>query len=108
MAGATTGQLGAPSPCVGSLWVDLKGPGGDGSGAGSVSSGCSGSDCAAVSCVGGCCNLSSENGKVVTLTPLPAQGHRFIGWSGGCTGTGTCSVTLDGTVGVAQIVAAFN
>lgn len=33
----------------------------------------------------------------VTLTATPKQGHTFKGWSGGgCTGTGTCSVTMAG------------
>lgn len=33
----------------------------------------------------------------VTLTATPATGYTLKGWSGdGCTGTGTCSVTMDG------------
>jgi len=34
-------------------------------------------------------------GTVVTLTPVPAAGSRFSGWSGACSGTGTCSVTMN-------------
>jgi hypothetical protein len=35
-------------------------------------------------------------GTVVTLTATPAGGSTFAGWSGsGCTGTGTCVVTVD-------------
>jgi subtilase family serine protease len=37
----------------------------------------------------------------VTLTASPASGHRFSGWSGGgCSGTGTCRVTMNGSAGV--------
>ncbi|MDR2334464.1 MAG: hypothetical protein LBE61_13365 [Burkholderiaceae bacterium] len=31
----------------------------------------------------------------VTLTAAPSAGHTFTGWSGDCSGTGTCSVTMD-------------
>ncbi len=34
-------------------------------------------------------------GTVVTVTESPASGYTFAGWSGDCTGTGTCSVTMD-------------
>jgi hypothetical protein len=33
-------------------------------------------------------------GTVVTLTPTPAAGSTFIGWSDPCTGTGPCTVTM--------------
>ena len=34
----------------------------------------------------------------VTLTATPASGSTFAGWSGGgCSGTGTCTVTLSST-----------
>ncbi len=34
-------------------------------------------------------------GTVVQLTATPTGGAQFVGWSGDCTGTGTCSVTMD-------------
>ena len=35
-------------------------------------------------------------GDVVTVTPTPAVGWSFSSWSGSCTGTGACVVTVDG------------
>ncbi|HEY1957429.1 MAG TPA: hypothetical protein VGH28_17545 [Polyangiaceae bacterium] len=108
MGGATNGELGAPKPCVGSLWVNLAGPGGDGAGAGVVESTCSVGECAAISCVGGYCNLSGENGQSITLSAVPSAGHAFIQWSGACSGAGPCTVTLDGTTGVIKLKAQFD
>jgi len=34
-------------------------------------------------------------GTVVTVTPAPATGSAFTGWSGACTGAGSCTVTID-------------
>ena len=40
-------------------------------------------------------------GTVVTLTPTPAAGSTFSGWSGGgCSGTGTCTVTIQAATSV--------
>jgi endoglucanase len=36
-----------------------------------------------------------DHGSVVTLTPAAAAGSVFAGWSGACSGTGPCTVTLD-------------
>jgi hypothetical protein len=37
-----------------------------------------------------------NSGDQVTLTATPDPGVTFAGWSGACTGTGTCTVTMDG------------
>ena len=34
-------------------------------------------------------------GDVVNLTPVPVAGWSFSSWSGACTGSGACSVTMD-------------
>ncbi|MBB1124807.1 InlB B-repeat-containing protein [Thiospirillum jenense] len=42
------------------------------------------------------CNERYANNTQVTLTALAENGWRFTGWSGGgCSGTGTCIVTMD-------------
>jgi phospholipase C len=42
----------------------------------------------------GTCTANFPSGTPVTLTETPATGYVFMGWSGGCSGTGTtCSVT---------------
>ena len=44
---------------------------------------------------GATCSASYASGTAVTLTATPATGSTFAGWSGGgCTGTGTCTVTV--------------
>ena len=35
-------------------------------------------------------------GSVVNVTAAPLTGYAFSSWSGACTGTGGCSVTMDG------------
>lgn len=46
-----------------------------------------------ISCPGICFQLY-PSGTHVVLTAAPGAGSTFTGWSGACTGTGTCSVTL--------------
>jgi hypothetical protein len=62
-----------------------------GDGSGTVTSIPSGVDC------GTDCSEAYVSGTVVTLTPTPSGGSVFAGWSGGCTGTGACQVTMSGT-----------
>ena len=47
------------------------------------------------------CSASFHEGASVVLTAAAAPGYTFTGWSGGgCTGTGTCTVTVNGASGV--------
>ena len=59
-----------------------------GTGTGSISSAPAGITC------GLTCNASFSSGAMVTLTATPASGSTFTGWSGACSGTGTCTVTM--------------
>lgn len=49
---------------------------------------------AGISC-GGDCTQAFALGTVITLTQTPASGYSFSGWSGACTGTGQCKVTMN-------------
>jgi hypothetical protein len=61
-----------------------------GSGSGTVTSAPGGIDC------GGSCSARFTAGSQVTLAAAPASGSTFAGWTGaGCSGTGTCIVTLN-------------
>lgn len=46
------------------------------------------------------CAASFNSGTSVTLSAAAAKGYTFVGWSGACTGTGTCSVTMSGAQSV--------
>ena len=75
-----------------------------GDGAGTVSSAPAGIDC------GSDCAEPYAEGTVVTLTASSTQGSVFAGWSGGgCSGTGTCTVTMNGdTTVTADFTPAFS
>lgn len=60
-----------------------------GGGGGLVTSSPAGIDC------GSQCSADFESGTVVTLSAAPSSGSSFTGWSGACTGTGACDVTMD-------------
>jgi uncharacterized repeat protein (TIGR02543 family) len=59
------------------------------SGSGTVTSSPSG-----ISCPGGACSLGIYYGNTYTLTASPATGYKFAGWSGACSGTGTCPLPM--------------
>jgi hypothetical protein len=74
-----------------------------GTGTGSVSSSPSGLSCTA-SCSGASASFASTS--AVTLTAQAASGSTFAGWSGACTGTGSCTIP-PGTSSV-NVTAQFN
>lgn len=58
-----------------------------------------------ISC-GSTCSGSYPSGTVLTLTATPSTGSTFAGWSGGgCSGTGTCTVTMNAAT---TVTATFN
>jgi uncharacterized repeat protein (TIGR02543 family) len=63
-----------------------------GTGSGTVSGG-------SISC-GSTCSESVNSGTAVSLSASAASGSTFTGWSGSCSGTGTCSVTVSATTNV--------
>jgi hypothetical protein len=60
-----------------------------GTGSGTVTSSPAGINC------GTDCSESYNKGTNVTLTATPTTGSTFAGWSGACSGTGGCSVTMN-------------
>lgn len=69
-----------------------------GSGRGVVSSSPTGLDC------GARCVTGFDLGAQVTLTATASSGSTFTGWSGACTGTSTCTLSLSAA---AEVVATF-
>ncbi len=69
-----------------------------GNGAGTISDG-SGFTCSTTTY----CNHVYTPGAQVTLTATPSAGSIFYGWDGACTGSGTCTLTMNSN----QIVAAI-
>ncbi len=59
-----------------------------GTGTGTVTSLPAGIEC------GVTCAANFDHGTEVTLTASPAAGSEFKGWSGACTGTGSCKVAM--------------
>jgi len=68
-----------------------------GTGTGTVTSAPVGINC------GTDCTEAYTSGVVVTLTATPAAGSLFSGWSGACTGTGSCVVTMNAATTVTAV-----
>ncbi|HET7867562.1 MAG TPA: DUF1565 domain-containing protein [Burkholderiaceae bacterium] len=84
--GSTGGDTGtSPPPTAGMQTLSVQSSAG-----GTVNSSPSG-----IAACNATCSAPFAEGTVVTLTASAAQGFNFTGWSGaGCSGTGTCTVTL--------------
>jgi len=69
---------------------------GGGDGNGTVTSQPAAINCqvAAGSASSGTCSATYDQGTVVTLTAAASSGHTFNGWSGDCSGTGNCVLTM--------------
>jgi uncharacterized repeat protein (TIGR01451 family) len=63
-------------------------------GGGTVTSAPAGIDC------GSACSASFTIGTPVTLSATPAAGMIFMGWSGACSGTGACTISLSQALSV--------
>jgi hypothetical protein len=61
-----------------------------GNGTGTVTSSPAGINCPAANC-----SAMFPLGTIVTLTAVPATGSSFASWSGACSGSGTCGVTMN-------------
>jgi hypothetical protein len=70
-----------------------------GTGTGTVTSSPAGISC------GTTCSASFASGTVVNLTAAAGTGSTFAGWSGACTGTSTCAVTM---TAAKAVTATFN
>jgi photosystem II stability/assembly factor-like uncharacterized protein len=70
-----------------------------GAGSGPVSSIPAGISCGSV------CSFAFASNTIVTLTATANSGSVFAGWSGACTGTSTCNITMDGAK---NVTATFN
>lgn len=65
-----------------------------GSGTGTITSTPAGINCP------GTCSANFASGTVVTLTETAASGSTFAGWSGACSGTGACSISMNASESV--------
>jgi hypothetical protein len=82
-ARSVTASFSLPSKML-SVWMQ-------GDGAGTVTSSPTGIDC------GSTCLFDFAYGSSVSLHASPQAGSTFAGWSGDCSGSGTCTVTMSGS-----------
>jgi probable HAF family extracellular repeat protein len=82
-----SGDTGSP-PVQATVTLTVSGPG-------TVVSSAPGSSCTAT------CSLSAAKGALVHLEARPDPGGLFTGWSGACTGTGGCDLTVESAISVA-------
>src|SRR3989344_5909566 len=75
----------SPPPSPGDLTLSVSK---DGTGTGTVTSAPLGINCGAT------CSANYSDGTSVTLTPTPDAGSTFTSWSGACTGSGSCVVSM--------------
>ena len=68
-----------------------------GTGKGSVVSAPGGIDC------GSACSAAFDWNTNVTLTPQPAPGSKFSAWTGACSGSGGCTVSVTAAASVAAV-----
>jgi len=73
-----------------------------GTGSGTISGTANGAPCS------GNCAGSYPDGTAIVLHASAAAGSSFTGWSGDCTGTGDCSLTMNGAKTVTASFAATN
>ena len=78
----------ARTPVTHTLTVSLSG-----TGAGRVSDG------GALDCQSSCSNAYTAN-TPISLTASPSAGSTFAGWSGACSGTGSCQITMSADMSV--------
>ena len=70
-----------------------------GSGGGTVTSNTGGINC------GSTCSATYSSGTTVTLSAAPSSGSTFGGWSGACSGTGSCILSM---TAARSVTATFN
>ena len=75
----------SPPPSPGDFTLSVSK---DGTGTGTVTSAPLGINCGAT------CSANYADGTSVTLTPTPDAGSTFTSWSGACTGSGSCVVSM--------------
>ncbi len=84
-SGGSTGTTTTPPPPPSQRTLTVTPPGGTGSG--SITG-------TGINCPGDCTGTYAD-GTAVTLSANPAAGSPFAGWSGACSGTGSCQLTMN-------------